>query len=112
MCSSDLRRLTATFARGVPDRGALVGLEMELVEGCDDEAFARFRREFAAREVCLEREGTRVRVGGSLPLELDLGAGDARPRRLLFEPVLPEGALLLVDGVEIGVGALEPAPPR
>lgn len=107
-----VQRLTATFAEGVPDRGALVGLDLELREGCDDEAFAAFRREFAAREVRLEAVGTRVRVAGSLPLEVDLGSGDARPRRLRFEPVLPEGALLLLDGVEIGREALEPEEPR
>ena len=107
-----VQRLTATFATGVPERGALLGLDLELLEGCDDEAFARFRREFAAREVVLEREGTRARITGSLPLELDLGSGAARPRRLRFEPVLPEGALLLLDRIEIGREALEPEEPR
>ncbi len=107
-----VQRLTATFATGVPERGALLGLDLELREGCDDEAFARFRREFAAREVGLERDGTRARITGSLPLELDLGSGDARPRRLRFEPVLPAGDLLLLDGVEIGREALEPEEPR
>ena len=107
-----VQRLTATFATGVPERGALLGLDLELLEGCDDEAFARFRREFAAREVGLEREGTRARITGSLPLELDLGSGAARPRRLRFEPVLPEGALLLLDRIEIGREALEPEEPR
>ena len=107
-----VQRLTATFAEGVPARGALLGLDLELREGCDDEAFARFRREFAVREVGLEREGTRARVTGSLPLELDLGSGDARPRRLRFEPLLPAGDLLLLDGVEIGREALEPEEPR
>ena len=107
-----VQRLTATFAEGVPQRGALLGLDLELREGCDDEAFAHFRREFAAREVGLEREGTRACVTGSLPLELDLGSSAARPRRLRFEPVLPEGALLLLDGVEIGREALEPEEPR
>lgn len=107
-----VQRLTATFATGVPQRGALVGLDLELREGCDDEAFAGFRREFAAREVRLEREGTRTRVTGSLPLELDLASGDARPRRLRFEPVLPAGDLILLDGVEIGREALAPEEPR
>ena len=107
-----VQRLTATFATGVPERGALLGLDLELREGCDDEAFARFRREFAAREVGLERDGTLARITGSLPLELDLGSGDARPRRLRFEPVLPAGDLILLDGVEIGRAALEPEEPR
>ena len=107
-----VQRLTATFATGVPERGALVGLDLELLEGCDDEAFAHFRREFAAREVVFEREGTLARIAGSLPLELDLGSGDARPRRLRFEPVLPAGDLIVLDGVEIGRAALEPEEPR
>ena len=107
-----VQRLTATFALGVPQRGALLGLDLELREGCDDEAFADFRREFAAREVGLERDMTRACVTGSLPLELDLGSGDARPRRLRFEPVLPEGDLLILDGIEIGREALEPEEPR
>ena len=107
-----VQRLTATFATGVPERGALLGLDLELREGCDDGAFARFRREFAAREVGLERDGTLARITGSLPLELDLGSGDARPRRLRFEPVLPAGDLILLDGVEIGRAALEPEEPR
>ena len=96
----------------MPQRGALLGLDLELREGCDDEAFADFRREFAAREVGLERDMTRACVTGSLPLELDLGSGDARPRRLRFEPVLPEGDLLILDSVEIGREALEPEEPR
>ena len=107
-----VQRLTATFATGVPERGALLGLDLELLESCDDEAFADFRREFAGREVGLEREGTHARVTGSLPLELDLGSGAARPRRLRFEPVLPEGTLLLLDGVDIGREALVPEEPR
>jgi len=107
-----VERLTATFATGVPQRGALLGLDLELLEGCDDERFAGFRREFAAREVRLDREGTLARVTGALPLELDLASGDARPRRLRFEPVPPPESLLLLDGVEIGREALEPEPPR
>lgn len=95
-------RLTAAFARGVPRRGLLLGLDLELVEGCDDDAFARFRRAFRERGVRLAREGSRVAVEGSLPVSLDLGDGDARPRRTAFTPVLPEGALLLLDGREIG----------
>jgi len=107
-----VERLTATFATGMPERGALLGLDLELLEGCDDEAFVLFRREFAAREARLERDGTLARVRGTLPLELDLGSGDARPRRLRFEPVLPASDLLLLDGVEIGREALEPEEPR
>jgi len=107
-----VRRLTAMFATGAPERGALLGLDLELLEGCDDEGFTRFRQEFAAREVRLERDGTLARVRGTLPLELDLGSGDGRPRRLRFEPVLPAGDLLLLDGVEIGREALEPEEPR
>ena len=108
----DVRRLTATFARGVPERGMLLGLDLELVEGCDDAAFAAFRREFAGRAVRLERSGSTAAVRGALPATLDLGQGDARPRRLEFHPVLPEGALLLVDGEEIGRAAFEPDEPR
>jgi hypothetical protein len=107
-----VQRLTATFALGVPQRGALLGLDLELREGCDDEAFADFRQEFVAREVGLERVGTRACVTGSLPLELDLGSGAARPRRLRFEPVLPPGDLILLDRIEIGREALEPEEPR
>jgi hypothetical protein len=107
-----VERLTATFATGVPERGALLGLDLELLEGCDERAFAEFRRVFAAREVRLEREKTLARVTGALPLELDLASGDARPRRLRFEPVLPVEGLLTLDGVEIGREALEPEEPR
>lgn len=105
----DVRRLTVTFP---PDRGMLLGLDIELLEGCDDEAFAAFRREFAGRVVRLERERTQVRVHGALPLSLDLGSGSERPRRLRFHPVLEPGELLLLDGEEIGRRALEPEPPR
>lgn len=108
----EVRRLTATFARGVPDRGMLLGLDLELLEGCDDAAFAAFRREFAGRSVRLEREGRSAAVRGALPVALDLGTGDERPRRLEFHPVLPEGALLLLDGDEIGRAAFEPDEPR
>jgi hypothetical protein len=107
-----VKRLTATFAQGPPSGGALLGLDLELVEACDDDAFAEFRREFAGREVHLEREETIARVVGALPLELDLASGDSRPKRLRFEPVLPEGDLLLLDGVEIGREALHPEEPR
>ena len=108
----EVRRLTATFARGVPDRGMLLGLDLELLEGCDDAAFGAFRREFAGRSVRLEREGRAAAVRGALPVALDLGTGDERPRRLEFHPVLPEGALLLLDGDEIGRAAFEPDEPR
>lgn len=108
----DVRRLTATFARGVPKRGMLLGLDLELVEGCDDAAFAAFRREFAGRSVRLEREGRRAAVRGSLPVALDLGQGAERPRRLEFHPVLELGALILLDGEEIGRAAFEPDEPR
>ncbi|MFM8891014.1 MAG: hypothetical protein ACKOTB_05190, partial [Planctomycetia bacterium] len=105
----EVRRLTATFP---PDRGMLLGLDIELLEGCDDAAFAGFRREFAGRVVRLERERTQVHVQGALPLALDLGSGAERPRRLRFHPVLEAGQLLLLDGEEIGRRALEPEPPR
>ena len=108
----DVRRLTATFARGAPARGLLLGLDLELVEGCDDGAFAAFRREFAGRAVRLEREGRRAAVRGALPVTLDLGQGDERPRRLEFHPVLERGALILLDGEEIGRAAFEPDEPR
>jgi len=62
--------------------------------------------------VGVERDKTRACVTGSLPLELDLGSGDARPRRLRFAPMLPAGDLILLDGVEIGREALEPEEPR
>ncbi len=107
-----VQRLTATFATGRPERGALLGLDLEVRDGCDDEAFACFRRAFAARDVGLKRDGTRASVTGALPLELDLGSGDGRPRRLRFEPVLPAGDLLLLDGVEIGRVALAPEEAR
>lgn len=108
----DVRRLTATFARGAPTRGMLLGLDLELVEECDDVAFAAFRRDFAGRAVRLEREGRKAAVRGALPVAIDLGQGDERPRRLEFHPVLSEGALILLDGEEIGRAAFEPDEPR
>ncbi|MFM7075672.1 MAG: DUF1080 domain-containing protein [Planctomycetaceae bacterium] len=108
----DVRRLTARFADGPPDRGLLLGLDVELLEGCDDAGFARFREAFAARPVRLVRESSRAVVEGALGVALDLGAGPDRPRRLAFSPRLPEGALLLLEGREIGRDALEPPEPR
>ncbi len=102
-----VQRLTATFADGPPQRGALLALDIEAREACDDTAFAAFRREFASREVTLLRAGTTCTVSGSLPLELDLGVGAARPRRLIYEPVLAAGELMLLNRVEIGRAALE-----
>lgn len=92
-----VQRLTATFAEGPPDRGALLAVDVELREGVDDAAFAAFRKEFAPRDVTSRLDGTRYTVAGSLPLELDLGGPADRPRRVRFAPTLPPGALLLVN---------------
>jgi len=97
-----VQRLTATFTEGVPDRGALLALDIDVREGLDDDAFAAFRQEFSARDVVARLDGTRFVVSGSLPLELDLGERDGRPRRERFEPTLPAGVLLRVNGRDVG----------
>jgi len=110
--SQPVQRLTATFSEGVPDRGALLALDIEVREGLDDDAFAAFRREFSERKVVASLDGTRFTVSGSLPLEFDLGEPEGRPRRVLFEPILPEQALLVVDGTEIGREVIDRAMPE
>lgn len=95
--SEPVQRLTATFAADVPDRGALLALDLELRESLDDAAFAAFRSEFARRDVTARLDGTRFAVLGSLPLELDVGEADDRPRRVVFEPTLQTGELLRVN---------------
>jgi hypothetical protein len=110
--SQPVQRLTATFSEGVPDRGAILALDIEVREGLDDDAFAAFRREFSERKVVSSLDGTRFSVSGALPLELDLGEPEGRPRRVLFEPILPEQALLVVDGTEIGREVIDRAMPE
>lgn len=107
-----VRRLTATFSEGVPNRGALVALDIEIREGLDDDAFAAFRHEFSGRDVTARLDGTRFTVLGALPLELDLGEPDGRPRRVLYEPTLPDDALLMVDGTEIGRAVIDRGMPE
>ena len=85
-----------------------MALDIEAREGCDEAAFAAFRREFSARKVTAGMQGTRFSVAGSLPLEFDI----ATLERLQFEPRLPAEALLIVNGREIGRDELVPAPPR
>ena len=110
--SQPVQRLTATFSEGVPHRGALLALDIEVREGLDDDAFAAFRREFSARDVVAHLDGTRFTVSGSLPLELDLGEPEGRPSRVLFEPILPEDGLLVIDGTEIGREVIDRAMPE
>jgi len=89
----------------VPDRGALLALDLELCESLDEQAFAAFRREFAGRDVTGRGDGTRFVVSGALPLELDLGEPDGRPHRGHFEPTMPAGVLLQVNGRDVGADA-------
>ena len=103
--SEPVQRLTATFAAGVPDRGALLALDLELCESLDDTAFAAFRHEFSGRDVTTRLDDRRFVVSGSLPLELDLGEPDGRPRRERFEPIMPAGVLLQVNGRDVGADA-------
>ena len=103
--SEPVQRLTATFAAGVPDRGALLALDLELCESLDDTAFATFRHEFSGRDVTTRLDDRRFVVSGSLPLELDLGEPDGRPRREHFEPIMPAGVLLQVNGRDVGADA-------
>jgi len=106
-----VKRLTATFAEGVPERAALVALDLELREQLDDAAFAAFRHEFAGRGVAARLENRRFVVSGTLPLELDLGPPAGRPRRVRFEPTLPAGVLLLVNGRDVGAEAFDAPSP-
>jgi ATP-binding cassette subfamily C exporter for protease/lipase len=86
--------------------------DIELFEGTLAENIARFDDvDTAALNAAIDAVGLRS-VVDALPLELDLASGDSRPKRLRFEPVLPEGDLLLLDGVEIGREALQPEEPR
>jgi hypothetical protein len=101
------RRLSAEPAGGGGLAALLVILDLELCEGLGAAGFAAFRREFAARGVTAERSADRLAVRGSLPLEADLVAR----RPLAFRPLLAEGALLLLDGAEVGRPLLAPATP-
>lgn len=93
------RRLSGEFATaGVRPGPLLVILDLEVREGLDAGGVAAFRGAFSARAVRAFRAGPRLVVGGSLPLEADLVAR----RPLVCLPQLAAGALLLVDGVEIG----------
>jgi hypothetical protein len=110
--SQPVQRLTATFSEGVPTCGAILALDIEIREGLDDDSFAAFRQEFSGRDVTARLDGTRFTVLGSLPLELDLGESDSRPRRVLCEPTMPEEALLVVDGTEIGRAIIDRGMPE
>lgn len=92
------KRLTATFADARPTRPALLALDIEAREGCDDAAFGRFREEFRDRDVRLAVAAGRLAVAGSVPLEIDLD----HLRPLAYEPALEDGRLLEVDGVDLG----------
>jgi len=103
-------RLSALVKAAPPALGPL--LVAALREGLEDDAFATFRREFSERKVVASLDGTRFTVSGSLPLEFDLGEPEGRPRRVLFEPILPEQSLLMVDGTEIGREVIDRATPE
>ena len=93
------RRLTVEHAGGSGAAGPLtVILDMELRDGLDAAAFAAFREEFASRERAVRRDGPRLKVEGGLPLAVDLVAR----RPIVCVPVLADGDLLIVDGVEVG----------
>ena len=82
-----------------------LALDLELCESLDDTAFAAFRHEFSGRDVTTRLDDRRFVVSGSLPLELDLGEPDGRPRRERFEPIMPAGVLLQVNGRDVGADA-------
>ena len=92
------KRLTAVFCERSPTGRAVLGLDIEAREDCDDERFEKFRGEFAGRAVTAVLAGDRLRIDGSLPLEADI----AKLERITCEPLLPDGALLLVNGLEVG----------
>ena len=96
------KRLTAVFCEGSPTGRAVLGLDIEAREDCDDERFEKFRGEFAGRAVTAVLAGDRLRIDGSLPLEADI----AKLERITCEPLLPDGALLLVNGLEVGQSLL------
>jgi len=104
--ASGAKRLTAVFAEQEPVAGAVLVLDIEARESCDDEEFARFRGEFVGRMVEAVIDAGRLRVTGGLPLEADI----ERFRRLVCEPLLPAGRLLEVNGRDVGSEALMPEP--
>lgn len=97
------KRLTALFSDTPPTRAALLVLDIEAREGCDDADFAQFRGEFAARPVTATLAEGRLRVEGSLPLEADLW----RSKRIACEPELSADTLLRVNDHELGRPLLE-----
>jgi len=101
------KRLTAVFAEQEPVAGAVLVLDIEARESCDDTGFARFRAEFLDRpDVHAVIDSGTLRVTGSLPLEADID----RFRRVVCEPLLPAGRLLEVNGRDVGSEALVPEP--
>lgn len=92
------KRLTAVLCDGPPAGRSLLALDIEAREDCDDDRFKQFREEFAGRAVTAVLAGARLRIDGSLPLEADV----AKLERIDCAPLLADGALLLVNGVEVG----------
>jgi hypothetical protein len=96
------QRLTATLTDEPPKGRGVVVLDIEAREKCDDAAFASFRAEFAGRRVTATLSGDRLTVHGSLPLAANLATLD----REAYEPALSPGALLMIDGREVGLPLL------
>ena len=96
------KRLTFVYADDAPMAPALLALDIEVREDCDDAAFAAFRAEFAGRTVTATVADGRLRIEGALPIEADLN----RSRRMSCEPLMDPDTLLCVDGQEIGMPLL------
>ena len=96
------KRITAVYADGPPARPALLALDIEVREGCDDAEFAAFRAEFAGRSATASLADGRLRIDGALPLEADL----RQYKRIACEPRMAPDTLLTVDGQEIGLPLL------
>lgn len=92
------KRVTAVFSTEPPVGRSLLALDIEAREHCDDDHFKQFREEFAGRAVTAVLAGDRLRIDGALPLEADV----AKLERIACEPLLADGALILVNGVEVG----------
>ncbi|NDC53150.1 MAG: hypothetical protein EBZ74_02390 [Planctomycetia bacterium] len=104
---SRAKRITAVYAEGQPTRPALLALDIELCDACDDAAFAAFCGEFAARDVSATLVDGRLRIDGALPLEADL----VRYKRIASEPLMTPDTLLRVNDHEVGLPLLSTPPP-
>ena len=98
------KRITVGYADETPRRPALLPLDIELRDDCNDADFTHFRAAFAARNVTSRLEANVLRIDGTLPLEADVDTF----KRIAFEPFVNTDTLLRVNEREIGLPLLLP----